>query len=120
MEIFLAITINIITLIFLMSAHSKILCLENEMRLDYPDTYRKAKENIEKRLKPSISMLKKCNADIREIAYRLGIKLTEVSVTEVNSDDVFKVGELHPICVHLNAHLQDFKYFDFRPKLENK
>jgi hypothetical protein len=120
MEIFLAITFNITTLILLIFAHSKILCLENEMRLDYPDTYRKAKKNIEERLKPSIKILQKCKADIREIAYRLGIKLTEVRITEVNSDDVFKVGELHPICVHLNAHLQDFKYFNFRPKLETK
>jgi hypothetical protein len=99
----------IITIFYLIQAHSRIAYLENQTNLDQPDIYRRAKADLEDRLKPSIKLLNKCVQDIRYLSYRQHIKLGEVRITEVNQDDVFRVGELHPLCIYLHSHIQDFK-----------
>ena len=109
MGLFIFFCVYIITLFFLFQAHSKILSLENEILLDQPHIYGRAKENFESRLSPSIKLLNQCVQDIRYLSYRHHIKLGEVKITEVDQDDVFRVSELQTLCKYLYSHIQDFK-----------
>ena len=94
---------------FLIQAHSQIAHLENQARLNQTDIHRRVKKDLEDRLKPSLKLLNKCIQDIRYFACRHHIKLNDVKITEVDKDDVFRVGELQPLCRYLYSHIQDFK-----------